>query len=91
MKYQELNNSNPYALQEELEYVRKEAFSLTARDHVVMLGAGPCAFALAAAEARPDRDYPFISIIDIEPCHYCIAHCGFLYVPGRRTVHAVFV
>lgn len=89
-KYQELNNSNCYALPEELEYLRHEAFKLNAQQQIVMLGAGPCVFGLAMAEARPDRDYPFMSIIDIDPCHYCIAHLDMVDVPmwSYETIQA---
>lgn len=70
--YLDLNNASPYALPEELTYLRQEAFKLKGDDEIVIIGAGPCVMAGAMLEGHPDP--PFCSIIDILPLNYCEEH-----------------
>ncbi len=70
--YEEINHANPYALPEELEFIRQESFKLTSDNRIVMIGAGPAVFALAALEQHPNP--PQMTIIDIDTFYYTGAH-----------------
>lgn len=59
-----LNDSAPYALDEELVYVRKLADRVKASEHVLVLGAGPGVFVLAMLEKRLTP--PTLTVIDYE-------------------------
>lgn len=81
-EYQKLNASNQYALPEELEYIRKTALGLDPGAQTVILGGGPCTMAVAMLEKRSQSSYPYVAIIDIEPCDYCVAHLEMAEVPS---------
>lgn len=70
--YQKLNATLPYALPEELEFIRQEALKLGANNQIVMIGAGPAVFALAALEKHPDP--PKMTIVDVDSFYYAEAH-----------------
>lgn len=69
-----LNLSCPYAMQEELDAVRKVSFGLRENHSVVMIGCGPAVFALSILEDR--KHGPDMWIIDInkDMFDYASAH-----------------
>ena len=71
-EFEKLNASLPYALPEELEFIRQESLKLTQDNQIVMIGAGPAVFALAALEQHPSP--PNMTIIDLETFYYAEAH-----------------
>ena len=71
-RYEELNSSCPYAMPEELEFIRQEALKLSQDQRLVMLGCGPGVMAVSALEAHPHP--PLASIVDLDTFYYCEAH-----------------
>lgn len=67
-----LNDSAPYALDEELVYVRKLADKVKTNEHILMLGAGPGVFALAMLEGR--NHPPHLTVVDYEFGSWFDAH-----------------
>jgi len=70
--YEQINSANPYAMPEELEYLRAESLKLNPLSQVVMLGCGPGSMAVAMLEQHPAM--PKMTIIDIDTSYYAEAH-----------------
>lgn len=70
--YEEVNHANPYALPEELEFLRQEAFKLGPSSQIMMLGCGPGVMSVAMLEGHPNP--PNIAIVDLTSFYYCEAH-----------------
>src|SRR3972149_6421421 len=71
-KYQELNNALPYAMPEELEYLREKSLELDEEDVVVVIGVGPFVMGLALLEQRVFP--PQVTAIDITSFYYAECH-----------------
>lgn len=70
--YQQINNACPYAMPDELEYLRQEAFKLGPTNQIVMLGCGPGVMSIAMLEGHPNP--PQTAIIDLTSFYYCETH-----------------
>ena len=71
-KYQEINAACPYAMPDELEYLREKALELNNESIVVVLGVGPFVMGTAMLEDHPDP--PFVYGFDIAPLDYAYSH-----------------
>ena len=70
--YREINNANPYAMPEELDYLRDKALELNEGGQVVVIGVGPFVMGLAMLEQHLFP--PQITAIDITPFYYAECH-----------------
>lgn len=72
----DLNRMIPYALPDEIDYVRNLSFSLGSWKTFVMIGAGPGVFALALMEGQSKHRPSTLWIIDHDPdqFHYLDQH-----------------
>lgn len=66
-----LNSTNPYALQEELDWITQHTKTLKEGAQVIMLGAGPGVLALAAVEGNPHIE---LAVIDHDTTHWSSTH-----------------
>lgn len=81
-----LNESNQYAMPEELEYISDAVVKLAPRK-IVMIGAGPGVLALAAMEPftyRHSKEMPELTVIDNMSTLYCQMHLTAIGVPGDK-------
>lgn len=81
-----LNALNPYATNDELEYMAQAGRYIEPKN-AVMLGAGPGVFALALMDwyIREKRQLPDLTVVDISTCQYVHAHLAMMGVPEDRV------
>lgn len=70
--YEEINHNCPYAMPDELAFVRQEALKLNSDQQIVMIGCGPAVFGVAMLEQHPSQ--PKLTVVDIGSSYYAEAH-----------------
>jgi len=70
--YSEINSANPYAMPEELEYLRDKALELNEGGQVVVIGVGPFVMGLAVLEQHLFP--PQVTAVDITSFYYAECH-----------------
>lgn len=70
--YEEINRANPYAMPEELEYLRDKALELNEEGQVVILGVGPFVMGLSILEKHLFP--PQVAAVDLTSTCYAEAH-----------------
>lgn len=81
----QLNISCPYAMLEELYYVRQLADDLYPKNRILMIGAGPGVFALAMLEKR--KNPPWLYVVESGSFDYLDAHLEAAGVSLEKVVH----
>ncbi len=71
-KYQEINSACPYAMPDELEYLREKALELNEEGQVVVIGAGP--FVMGVALLEKHLFPPQVAAVDITSFYYAECH-----------------
>jgi methyltransferase family protein len=69
-----LNSTIPYALPEELDYLKELSRGLRSDSNIVMIGAGPGVMALAVMEDHKPLDAPHLSIVEIDGLAFIETH-----------------
>lgn len=81
----QLNASCPYALPEELQYVRQLMNDLSSKNRALMIGAGPGVFALAMLEDR--KNPPWLYVVESGSFDYLDTHLEAAGVNLEKVVH----